>query len=166
LVFTRPDGRPIRPDWPTHRFTALVAGSGLPPVRLHDLRHGAATIALATHVDLKTVQDMLGHTSYAFTADTIYRAAGAGEESGGVHSRLVLDAVQKVPPPGSGWDWLWPPRDLPPGWLMPGIWLSGAVFYGWGFGRCFWPASSSWIISEMCSARWSGRRLVASIQRR
>jgi integrase len=70
LVFTRTDGRPIRPDWLTHRFTALVAVSGLPPVRLHDLRHGAATLALAAHVDLKTVQDMLGHTSYAFTADT------------------------------------------------------------------------------------------------
>jgi integrase len=70
LIFTWPDSRPIRPDWLTHRFAALVAGSGLPPVRLHSLRHGAATLALAAHADLKTVQDMLGHSSYAFTADT------------------------------------------------------------------------------------------------
>jgi hypothetical protein len=34
LVFTRPDARAIRPDWLTHHFTALVAASGLPPVRL------------------------------------------------------------------------------------------------------------------------------------
>ena len=39
LVFTWPAGRPIRPDWLTHRFTALVTASGLPPVRLHGLRH-------------------------------------------------------------------------------------------------------------------------------
>lgn len=103
LVFTRPDGRPIRPDWLTHRFTALVAVSGLPPVRLHDLRHGAATIALAAHVDVKTVQDMLGHTSYAFTADTYAtvlpeQARQAAEST----ARLVLDAVQKLPIADSG----------------------------------------------------------------
>jgi integrase len=69
-VFTWPDGRPIRPDWLTHRFADLVTASGLPPVRLHGLRHGAATLALAAHTDMKIVQNMLGHTSYAFTADT------------------------------------------------------------------------------------------------
>jgi integrase len=102
LVFTRTDGRPIRPDWLTHRFTALVTASGLPPVRLHDLRHGAATLALAAHVELKTVQDMLGHTSYAFTADTYAtvlpeQARQAAEST----ARLVLDAVQKLPTAGS-----------------------------------------------------------------
>jgi integrase len=40
FVFAWPDGRPIRPGWLTHRFTFLVAEHGLPPVRLHDLRHG------------------------------------------------------------------------------------------------------------------------------
>jgi integrase len=97
LVFLRLDGRAIRPDWLTHRFTALVAASGLPPVRLHDLRHGAATIALTARVDLKTVQDMLGHTSYAFTADTyatvLPEQARQGAES---TARLVLEAVADV----------------------------------------------------------------------
>ncbi|MFI6483727.1 hypothetical protein ACIBH1_37780 [Nonomuraea sp. NPDC050663] len=50
-VFTREDGRPIRPDYLTYRFRYLVKASGLPPVRLHDLRHGAASTALAAHVD-------------------------------------------------------------------------------------------------------------------
>lgn len=103
LVFTRTDGRPIRPDWLTHRFTALVTASGLPPARPHDLRHGAATLAVAAHVDLKTVQDMLGHTSYAFTADTYAtvlpeQAKKAAEST----ARLILDAVQKLPLADSG----------------------------------------------------------------
>jgi len=39
-------------------------------VRLHDLRHGAATLAHAAGADLKTVQEQLGHTSIVLTADT------------------------------------------------------------------------------------------------
>jgi integrase len=46
-MFTTDNGRPLHPDWVTRRFRYLVARSGLPPVRLHDLRHGAATLAHA-----------------------------------------------------------------------------------------------------------------------
>ena len=44
--------------------------AGLPPIRLHDLRHGAATLALTAGVDIKIVQEMLGHSSRAITSDT------------------------------------------------------------------------------------------------
>jgi hypothetical protein len=47
-----------------------VTDAGLPPIRLHDLRHGAATLALAAGVDLRTVQEQLGHSSIVLTADT------------------------------------------------------------------------------------------------
>jgi integrase len=69
-LFTMPDGAPLHPDWLTRRFRRLVTLSGLPPVRLHDLRHGAASLALAAGADLKTVQAMLGHASIVLTADT------------------------------------------------------------------------------------------------
>lgn len=69
-VFTTADGAPLRPDYLTGRFRRLVTASGLPPVRLHDLRHGAATLALAVHTDLKVVQVMLEHASIVLTADT------------------------------------------------------------------------------------------------
>lgn len=39
-------------------------------VRIHDLRHTAATALLAAGGDLRDVQEMLGHASYALTADT------------------------------------------------------------------------------------------------
>jgi Phage integrase family len=42
----------------------------LPPIRLHDLRHGTATVALAAGADIKIVQEMLGHSSRAITSDT------------------------------------------------------------------------------------------------
>src|SRR5260221_3066697 len=55
--------------WPG-LFRRMVAGSGLPPVTLHGLRHGAATLALAAGTDLKVVQDQLGHSTVVLTADT------------------------------------------------------------------------------------------------
>lgn len=70
LVFTTSTGGRLHPADVTDNFHRLRVQAGLPPVRLHDLRHGAATLALAAGVDMKTVQAMLRHTSYALTANT------------------------------------------------------------------------------------------------
>jgi integrase len=69
-VFTRTDGLPINPNYATTRFRKLTDRAGLPPVRLHDLRHGAASLAHEAGADLKTLQDLLGHSSIVITADT------------------------------------------------------------------------------------------------
>ena len=42
----------------------------LPPIRLHDLRHCAATLALAAGTDMKVISAMLRHSSHKITADT------------------------------------------------------------------------------------------------
>jgi len=54
----------------TRHFQRLARDAGLPPIRLHGLRHGAASLALAAGADLKVVQDLLGHSSIVLTADT------------------------------------------------------------------------------------------------
>ena len=69
-MFTTRAGKPVGPDRMTRLFRRLVAESGLPPVTLHGLRHGAATLALAAGTDLKIVQDQLGHSTITLTADT------------------------------------------------------------------------------------------------
>jgi integrase len=69
LCFTREDGTPVRPGWISERFGTLAARAGLPPVRFHDLRHGAASMQLAAGTPMKVVSEMLGHATYAFTAD-------------------------------------------------------------------------------------------------
>ncbi|MEV6602121.1 site-specific integrase [Actinoplanes sp. NPDC051346] len=71
-LFTHPDGRPVRPDWLTHRFAELVEQLDLPPIRFHDLRHGAASLAGTANVPLKVIQHDLGHSSSVTTSDTYW----------------------------------------------------------------------------------------------
>ncbi|MDE3086360.1 MAG: tyrosine-type recombinase/integrase, partial [Acidobacteriota bacterium] len=70
LVFAHPDGTPLHPEFVSRRFSRRVRESGLPPMRLHDLRHLHATLALAAGVPSKVVADRLGHSTTTMTTDT------------------------------------------------------------------------------------------------
>ncbi|YCK35130.1 tyrosine-type recombinase/integrase [Actinomadura sp. ATCC 39365] len=69
-IFTREDGTELKPDWLSEYFERLAFAAGLPPIRLHDLRHGAATLSLAAGNDMKTTSAMLRHSSLSITSDT------------------------------------------------------------------------------------------------
>ncbi|WP_395295450.1 tyrosine-type recombinase/integrase [Kitasatospora hibisci] len=69
-VFTNEDGSWLHPGKVTEMFARLITASGLPPIRGHDLRHGAATLARAGGVDMKVVSEMLGHSSIKITSGT------------------------------------------------------------------------------------------------
>jgi integrase len=72
LVFVSTRGHPIHgenllPGWYAH-----LERLGLPKVRLHDLRHSAATILYGMGIPLETIADLLGHSTTRVTAD-LYR---------------------------------------------------------------------------------------------
>jgi integrase len=69
LVFTREDGTPVPGQWVSARFETLAYRAGLPPVRFHDLRHGAASLAKAAGLDSKYIAALLGHARSSFTDD-------------------------------------------------------------------------------------------------
>jgi len=96
-VVTRPDGTPPRPDSVTQRTRHLIGRTDLPPVRLHDLRHGAASLAHAAGADLKTIQDQLGHASIVLTADTYTSVLPATQHhTATATARLVLTAAPET----------------------------------------------------------------------
>ena len=98
FVFTRFDGQPLAPEYLYRCFVKLVAKHGLPPIRLHDLRHGAASLALQAGVDLKVVSDQLGHSSIVLTADTYVSVLPAlAMNAAEATARLVAEAGQRAP---------------------------------------------------------------------
>ena len=70
LVFCRDDGSPTHPDSFSHTFERQVAASNLPRIRLHDLRHTHASLALAAGIHPKVVSERLGHANISITLDT------------------------------------------------------------------------------------------------
>jgi integrase len=64
----------------------------LPKVRLHDLRHSHATIALAAGTDLKTIIAALGHSTIAVTANTYLHATEAMQRTHAERLGLALGA--------------------------------------------------------------------------
>lgn len=70
LIFCTETGRPLRQTRPRRRLNALLKQAGLPRMRVYDLRHSMASLLLETGVDLKVVQERLGHSSIKLTADT------------------------------------------------------------------------------------------------
>jgi integrase len=70
LVFADPRGNPLRADGLyKYHWQPMLTRLKLPPVRLYDARHSAATMFLEAGVPMKVVQDVLGHSSMAVTAD-------------------------------------------------------------------------------------------------
>ena len=67
VVFAKPDGSWIHPDFLSQSFDRKVAKLDVPTISLHDLRHTHATLILKAGVPVKVVSERLGHASAAFT---------------------------------------------------------------------------------------------------
>lgn len=65
------DGRPFDPKYVSKAWPEIVKGDNNIPdgARFHDLRHTHATILLSQDVNLKTIQERLGHESATTTID-------------------------------------------------------------------------------------------------
>jgi integrase len=67
LVFTDEAGGPLSGFYVSRRFKALLAVAGLPPMRYHDLRHGAASLMAAQGVPARVAMEILGHSQISTT---------------------------------------------------------------------------------------------------
>jgi integrase len=92
-VFTAENGAALDPESVTRYFRQAVAKSMLPPIRLHDLRHTHATLALQAGIHPKVVSERLGHATISITLDTYSHAIPAmQEEAAALIAELVFAA--------------------------------------------------------------------------
>ena len=69
LVFVSETGTPLNPDNLTRLRKQLMKDAKVPTMRLHDLRHLHASMAIRSGVDPKVLADRLGHSRASFTLD-------------------------------------------------------------------------------------------------
>ncbi len=92
LVFRDEAGVRLQPDLFTRKFSKLVAASGLTPIRLHDLRHTYATLALKAGVHPKIVSERLGHATVGITLDLYSHVTPAiAREAAGVVADRIFE---------------------------------------------------------------------------
>ena len=101
LVFARADGQPISPEYVTKRFRALALEAGLRPVRLHDLRHGAASLRLAAGVELSVISKQLGHSTTTLTSDTYSHLLEDVGRQAAERAMALVPRAQRDPSPGA-----------------------------------------------------------------
>jgi integrase len=90
LVFASTIGTPMEPRNVNRRFEELRRSAGLDWLRLHDLRHAFATFLLDQGEELRTVMELLGHSTIRLTADTYGHVLPArAREATGAIDRLL-----------------------------------------------------------------------------
>ena len=87
-------GTPLSPRNDYRDFRRIVEKAGLRQVRLHDLRHTAATLMLAQGVPARVIMEVLGHSQIGVTLNT-YSHVSIAIVAGGCHrhGRHVSDPV-------------------------------------------------------------------------
>jgi integrase len=79
-VFTYENGAALDPESVSRYWRQALKRSLLPPIRLHDLRHTHATLALQAGIHPKVVSERLGHATVSITLDTYSHAIPALQE--------------------------------------------------------------------------------------
>ena len=93
LVFTQENGEALDPESVSRYWRQAVKKAVLPTIRLHDLRHTHATLALQAGIHPKVVSERLGHATISITLDTYSHAIQAlQEEAAALIAGLVFAA--------------------------------------------------------------------------
>jgi integrase len=99
LVVTNTDGSAPNPEAFSNLFKDLAKAAGLPPIRLHDLRHSYATAALASGVPVKVVSQRLGHADVGVTLRVYAHVLPGDDEDAARRADALLSTECQAPVP-------------------------------------------------------------------
>lgn len=85
LLFCREDGTPLPKSTLFNAFRRILKKAGLPTLSIHSLRHTHAVLMLESKVEMKYIQEALGHNSIQITSDVYSH----------VSKKIENDAIQK-----------------------------------------------------------------------
>ncbi|MFF1872961.1 tyrosine recombinase XerC [Kitasatospora herbaricolor] len=88
-IFTTRTGRPIEPTNLYRSFVRVSESAGVPVIRLHDARHGCATLLVACGVPPRVVMEILGHSQIGLTMNVYTHVAQDTQ-------RLALDNMDRL----------------------------------------------------------------------
>lgn len=101
LCFPDADGNPQEPrdDWA--QWKELCKKAGVREARLHDARHTAATLLLEQGVDIRVVQEILGHSTLAVTKKYTHVTHRLARDAADRMARALWpDGAHHTPTPG------------------------------------------------------------------
>lgn len=102
LVFTTTVGTPFSPRNDYRDFLAVLERAGLRRVRLHDLRHTAASLMLSEGVPARVIMQTLGHSQISITLNTYSHVAPELSRAAADRMQALLGGSDDGPSTGSG----------------------------------------------------------------
>jgi integrase len=88
LVFTSPEGAPLRRNFRQRVWLPALRAAGLPDIHFHDLRHTGNTLAASTGAGLRELMDRMGHSTA--------RAAMVYLHATDERQRAIADALSEL----------------------------------------------------------------------
>jgi len=94
LIMVNEEGRPLHPDTITARFNRLVDRADVTHIRLHDVRHTYATLAMDLGIDPKMLSDRIGHANTSVTLQIYtHRSVGRDQAMAQTLGELIQTAI-------------------------------------------------------------------------
>lgn len=85
-----PDGKPLSPDYLSQHFQRVLEKYGLRKIRFHDLRHTTGSLLLEAGVDIKTIQEFLGHSQASTTVNIYLHSVKKGSALAANHLQALM----------------------------------------------------------------------------
>lgn len=85
----------MNPQTPTKQFSKFLKKNGLRHRKFHSLRHTSATLLLYGGVNLKQVQERLGHGDISTTNKYLHCLAEADEEAANVLQKMLITQTKR-----------------------------------------------------------------------